>query len=455
MSSLRLRLFITAGAGIWSRGSILILRLVQVPFFISHLGLEGYGKWLFLYSIPSWLSLSSLGFGSVASNEMSLRFKKEDPDRANEVYSSTTLMLLVSGTSVAIFAALVALIIPSEWMEAMNLSSRYELMILLLSFCCYTTLSFLGELQIGKLRTHHKTHIAMVVYSFRPWLELLALAIGFLFSVSFMNMAIWLALSQVLYLGIFIIVSQRLASSVRFAPSNVKFDLMRQIFRKGMAFQSIPLGNALLFQGSILIVQLTLGPLSVAIYSTVRTLVRTVNQALEVINQSILPEMTHLLAAKDLKRACTLHRSAVWLSIIVGGFGTILMAVMGPSAYEIWIGQTTDLSWSMLIAFLIPIPITSVWFSSSAVLLACNDIEGMAVRYLVGSVLTLVSCGLLSYCFGLQGVAISSLWLDLILLHFVLTRSLQLTGDSIRGLIMAPTSALQLLRAKVIRFGSR
>ena len=450
MSSLKLRLFLTTSAGVWTRVSILVLRLVQVPFFIAHLGLDGYGKWLFLYSIPSWLSLSSLGFGSVASNEMSLRYSEDDPSRANEVYSSATLMLIGSGAMVAIVAMLTSVILPSNWLVAMELPERTELARILVYFSCYTTLSFLGELQIGKLRTHHKTHVAMLVYSFRPWLELLGSAVSFAFSADFEGMALSLALAQLAYLLIFVLVGKSLAPDINFSPLSSKLNLVKYLFGKGIAFQSIPLGNAILFQGSIVIVQLTLGPVSVAIYSTVRTVVRTVNQGLEVINQSILPEMTHLLAAKRLSQAAKLHRSAVWLSIFVGVLGTIFLAFFGKSAFELWVGQKTILSWTLLLAFLVPIPFTSVWFSSSAVLLACNEIEGLAIRYLLASVLTLISCGLLSLRFGLEGVAISSLWLDFILLHFVVSRSLELTNDTWRDLVLSPMAFIQILREKLI-----
>lgn len=50
--------------------SIVCLRLVQVPLLLAGLGVDEYGRWLVLASLPSWLALANLGVGSVAISEM-------------------------------------------------------------------------------------------------------------------------------------------------------------------------------------------------------------------------------------------------------------------------------------------------------------------------------------------------------------------------------------------------
>lgn len=76
-------------AGGWAKVSTVIFRLVQVPILLSFLGIEDYGRWLVLYALPSWLSLANLGFGSVASNDISMAVGKGDIARARTVLSST------------------------------------------------------------------------------------------------------------------------------------------------------------------------------------------------------------------------------------------------------------------------------------------------------------------------------------------------------------------------------
>ncbi|MDB5134428.1 MAG: hypothetical protein JWP37_1031, partial [Mucilaginibacter sp.] len=59
-------------------------------------------------------------------------------------------------------------------------------------------------------------------------------------------------------------------------------------------------------------------------------------------------------------------------------------------------------------------------------------------RYLIASTLAIIACGILSYYQGVEGAALSTLTVDLILIPYVLKRSLELTGDTmgefIRGI---------------------
>src|SRR5258705_6447697 len=86
---LRKALFKNFLAGSWGKISTVIFRLVQVPVLLSFLGIEDYGRWLVLYTLPSWLSLANLGFGSVAANDISIAIGKGDIRTASMIFSST------------------------------------------------------------------------------------------------------------------------------------------------------------------------------------------------------------------------------------------------------------------------------------------------------------------------------------------------------------------------------
>src|SRR5260221_486029 len=49
-----------------------IIQLVQVPVFLHFWSLPLYGEWIAVNAIPSYLSFSNIGFGSIASNEMTV-----------------------------------------------------------------------------------------------------------------------------------------------------------------------------------------------------------------------------------------------------------------------------------------------------------------------------------------------------------------------------------------------
>jgi hypothetical protein len=68
--SLKRRLLAGFGANTFSRLSTTLTQIFSVPVFLSHWGVHLYGEWILLNTIPSYLGLSDVGFGSVAGNEM-------------------------------------------------------------------------------------------------------------------------------------------------------------------------------------------------------------------------------------------------------------------------------------------------------------------------------------------------------------------------------------------------
>ena len=71
-----------------SRLAGVLIQLVQVPVFLHFWGKLLFGDWLLVSAIPVYLSFSNVGFGSVASNEMTMRMGREDQDGALAVFQS-------------------------------------------------------------------------------------------------------------------------------------------------------------------------------------------------------------------------------------------------------------------------------------------------------------------------------------------------------------------------------
>jgi O-antigen/teichoic acid export membrane protein len=227
--------------------------------------------------------------------------------------------------------------------------------------------------------------------------------------------------------------SRRAMPELSFSSSEFKRDRIKHLLKKGVAFQAFPLGNAVIFQGTLVIVQSILGPVAVASFSTARTLCRSVNQSMELVNQAVRPELSRLLGAGDYMRAARLHRIALIASVLIALFSFTILATFGQTLYGWWTGGAVDMPRMLLLLFLLPIPFNALWFTSSVVHVACNHHEGLAIRYLVGTIGTATFCAILAHIFGIEGAAVSSLATDLVLIPFVLRRSLLLLGESWSG----------------------
>ena len=105
-STTKRRLFFSFISSWVSRLSNTIIQLIQVPVFLHFWSVPLYGEWLLINSIPTWLTFSSVGFGTVAGNEMTMLVARQDRDGALRVFQScwwliagicSALIVLLSG----------------------------------------------------------------------------------------------------------------------------------------------------------------------------------------------------------------------------------------------------------------------------------------------------------------------------------------------------------------------
>jgi O-antigen/teichoic acid export membrane protein len=61
-------------------------QLLLTPLFFRHWGPGLYGEWLILSSVPAYLTMSDLGIGSAAGNEMTMKAGADDLTGAQRTY---------------------------------------------------------------------------------------------------------------------------------------------------------------------------------------------------------------------------------------------------------------------------------------------------------------------------------------------------------------------------------
>ncbi len=262
------------------------------------------------------------------------------------------------------------------------------------------------------------------------------MALVLTFTKRYDYLALSLFLSMAFYLIINTWLSSRSLPGLMFSIKDIQISRFKQLFKKGMAFQAFPLGNALLFQGNLLVVQFMLGPAAVALFATVRTLVRSVNQLMEMVNAIIWPELSVLIGTNNLPKAARLHRMSVGFTFIGSMLSVLVLSLFGHSIYTLWVGKSIALPQHLLVFFLLPIIFNAVWYTSSVVHTSSNQHEGLAVRYIIGCALTVAGCAILSKYYGVEGAALSTLIGDLIMVPYVLRRSLEITGDTMGSFLL-------------------
>ena len=100
------RLFVGFATTLVSKAASTVIQLVQVPLLLHFWGETMFGVWLVLTGIPTYLSFSNIGFGSVAGNEMTMLMARKEQDAALGVFQSCwwwiALVMGVTGAGMSV-----------------------------------------------------------------------------------------------------------------------------------------------------------------------------------------------------------------------------------------------------------------------------------------------------------------------------------------------------------------
>jgi O-antigen/teichoic acid export membrane protein len=205
---------------------------------------------------------------------------------------------------------------------------------------------------------------------------------------------------------------------------------VRVLAGPAFSFMAFPAGNALSMEGFLIVIGSVLGAPSVALFSPMRTLSRSAFQVIDSIKNGIWPEVSTAYGANDWDAARRLHRfacqAAFWLSSAFVG----ALLVFGPAVFHAWTRDRLALDFPMFRLLLVAVVVNSFWNTSSVVLVACNQHQGLAIRYLAGTAGALAIAYPLLERFGLPGAAVALVLCDLWMSFYVIRASNALLDEN-------------------------
>lgn len=97
-------------AGFFAQTVQLVVQLVSVPILSHHWGLDGYGAWLLLFTLPSFLIVADLGMTTSGGNAMIAAVAVGEHERASRIFAAVRLLNLAMASAI-VAAVLVAVLV--------------------------------------------------------------------------------------------------------------------------------------------------------------------------------------------------------------------------------------------------------------------------------------------------------------------------------------------------------
>jgi len=437
MTSVKRRIAANFGASTLGRILTAIIQIVLVPVMLRHWGAELYGEWILLSTIPSYMTISDIGFGNAASNEMTMLVAAGKQKEALVVFQSVTLLLG------AISVAALLLLVLGIWSFPLNAwlhttpAGLHDMRIILVLLGVSAILGLQENLFHGSFQCMGKKALGLMVRN----LVVLAVFAGQVVAVEaganlLETAAVTAALNMAGTLALWVVLRAKI-KWIRYGVRNAHWGTVRRLFKPALAMMSFPIYNVLSLQGILLVIGRVSGPIGVVTFNTARTISRTVFQCFNLINLSIWPEVAAAYGRGSMALVRSLHRRACQAAIFISIFLASALVLFGNQIWKIWTVNKLATDPILLDLLLLQVLTAALWYTSSVVPAATNNHAGIAKVIVFAAVASL----LLSYplmkvdSLGLRGAAVALFLGDAFTACFVLRVSLKLSEDNIRDFL--------------------
>jgi O-antigen/teichoic acid export membrane protein len=209
-----------------------------------------------------------------------------------------------------------------------------------------------------------------------------------------------------------------------------RLSVLKELARPSALFALLVVGNLIAYQGSTLLVSVTLGGLAVAVLSISKAIIEVVRQSLYSVNLALCPDFARMDALGQFENLRRLHRLTV---AAVAAFSIAITAAMwfeGGLVITIWTRGRIDPDITLLRLFLILMVLQTPWAASSTVATATNRHNVQAIGYFFAAVIGIAMVALMIHRLGTWAVPLGLIVGEAVgCYHFVIRASCRLIGE--------------------------
>jgi len=408
-----------------------IIQLVQVPVFLHFWAVPVYGEWMILNSIPSYLSFSNIGFGTVAGNEMTMMVAREDRQGALRVFQSCWWFIAMICSAVIALLSIVLYYVPAARLLKIHNISPSDAKWIIFYLGVSVMLGQFEQLLQSAYRCIGRYPYGSFIKSVFSLSAFACMILAVAFNAGPRFTALVFACANITGTAILCVLVRRDIPWIEYGWKHASFAEIRALARPAIAFMGFPIGNALNLQGTLLAVGYALGPTAVVVFGTARTVSRVALQMVQMVNGTFEPEMSIAYGAGNYPLVRSLLRRACQLALIVAVVIVLGMMSVGPWFLHHWTGGHVPPSRVLLDILLLVVVLYALWSTSSVLMTSTNQHQRLATYYVLGTSIACTLCYFLGRAFGLYGAAASLLVSELVMNLYVVPAALRISQDTL------------------------
>jgi O-antigen/teichoic acid export membrane protein len=395
---------------------ILSSQLILVPIFISNLGIEKYGEWLILTTIPNYLILSDLGLNQTVSNEICRLIAINENTDQQKIFKSAFSLLVLFGIIIASLLLIAFTCFNVEDIFNFNKIHSDELILIFGFYVLNVIIFLLLRLLLGYYKALDKYYLHEYALFITYALDLFAT----IFILYFSYALYYIPLSYIfIRLILFILVNIHLRKVLDFEIGFTK-DLShaKRLIPASIKLSLFSMGFALILQGTTFLVGYKLGSIVVVTFNSLRTLTNSLKAFLSVL---YLPSMTEfaVLMAQNKKEIVKKKLKTLMLNtLVIALISSIGFYIFKDRIIVFWLKENLVYSDLFLFLMFISIIVQIVWNAATMLPFSINQLNTVLLFPLLCIIFLIYQFFSISR-FGLVGLGAGFVILDLFMLFIV------------------------------------
>lgn len=444
----RFRIVRGVGANIFTHAVIAAIQLATVPVLASHWGLNLYGWWVLVSTIPTYIALGDLGFATAAGIDMTMKVARGDREGAIETFTQAWTAITALSITLCVVGASIVWLLPAKYFVGLTDVTTAKVVMILLIIQAVAAMH--GSIFLAGFRCCGLYAFGAMSQAFIMLCEGLVVICVALAGGSPVGAAIGTAAFRCT--GVFLqsrFLARR-APWLKMRPTKISSEQIRRLLQPSLGIIALSAGQAIFLQGTTLVVGAVLSSASAAVFSSVRTLSRIGVQSTALLNRAIAPEFSMIAARGErTKQARVIGFTVLSSLLLLAPVATILFSY-GPGLVALWSANVIRPSFSLVAAMTVVMLLHGFWMPLFNYVVAVNRHAGFSYAYLALSVSSVLLAYPLTSWWGEAGAAVALVALDSVML--VISCILVLTQlCSLSEILMAMkgdcTAAVRTLRS--------
>lgn len=388
----------------------LVVTFILTPFVIDVLGADGYGVWLLIVSLTSYLLLLRGGIPIASLRSFTEQVARNDPAKLNEAVASSLLLYLSIGAVAVLIGGLLFIAfelgfdVPLVW----STQARFAFWLVIGN----VALGFIVNLPYNVMEAHEDFPIrnGILITSVLTRLGLTIALLSVKASVLLLALVFFTCLVLELSLGLLVV--KRRYPAVRIRLAGVDRTTVRKLLRLSVGVLILLMSIRLAYHTDAVVIGAFLTLDDVSIYSVANSLGMHLVAFIAAISEPILPRATKLKGAGKLDELKVVFLRWSKLAFSFALMAGLYLAFLGPEFLGWWINPTFQVSGGpvlqiLIVSFIFLLP---AWGVGIRLLMGVGNPTRAALLFLTAAVANLILSIILvgPMDMGIVGVALGT-----------------------------------------------